>query len=50
MKVHLTINAVLLVVVLIISPFAMDPIFDEVFALQIASYTTITTTTYYHHK
>ena len=37
MKVHLTINAVLLVVVLIISPFAMDPIFDEVFALQIAS-------------
>ena len=37
MKVHLTINAVFLVVVLIISPFAMDPIFDEVFALQIAS-------------
>ena len=37
MKVHLTINAVLLVVVLIISSFAMDPIFDEVFALQIAS-------------
>ena len=37
MKVHLTINAVFLVVVLIISPFVMDPIFDEVFALQIAS-------------
>ena len=37
MKVHLTINAVFLIIVLIISPFAMDPIFDEVFALQIAS-------------
>ena len=37
MKVHLTINAVFLVVVLIISPFAMDSIFDKVFALQIAS-------------
>jgi glucose/arabinose dehydrogenase len=37
MKVHLTINAVFLVVVLIISPSAMDSIFDKVFALQIAS-------------
>jgi glucose/arabinose dehydrogenase len=36
MKVHLTINAVFLVVVLIISSFAMDSIFDKVFALQIA--------------
>src|SRR5919112_6750720 len=36
-KVHLTICAVFLVVVLIISSFAMDYIFDKVFALQIAS-------------
>ena len=37
MKVYLTTNAVFLVVVLIISPSAMDSIFDKVFALQIAS-------------
>ena len=37
MKVYLTTNAVFLLVVLIISPSAMDSIFDKVFALQIAS-------------
>ena len=37
MKVHLTINAVFLVVALIISHFAMVSIFDKVFALQITS-------------
>ena len=47
MKVHLTINAVFLVVVLIISPSAMDSIFDKVFALQIASHHHHH---HYHHK
>ena len=45
LKVHLTINTVFLVVVLIIFPFAMDSIFDKVFALQTASSPPSTTIT-----